>query len=215
MSIVVFREHFYGKYEELHKRFLLKCSAVDNLIEIFSKLQNALKEFSKSINNVVVKDNPLFPEQESTQNEAIEYIKFILTIQTTQFNIEIDLLKDKIIDILRTKKEENFKKEKELYSEFKKINNKYNDSIINLQKAKEKYFQSANLAEMSTKSAKEISLRKLNNIIDKKQQNLNSMLEQRSIETLKDAKKMMKNIKNYSMKLMLTEKIILTRNMNY
>ena len=189
MSIVVFREHFYGKYEELHKRFLLKCSAVDNLIEIFSKLQNALKEFSKSINNVVIKDNPLFPEQESTQNEAIEYIKFILTIQTTQFNIEIDLLKDKIIDILRTKKEENFKKEKELYSEFKKINNKYNDSIINLQKAKEKYFQSANLAEMSTKSAKEISLRKLNNIIDKKQQNLNSMLEQRSIETLKDAKK--------------------------
>ena len=215
MSIVVFREHFYGKYEELHKRFLLKCSAVDNLIEIFSKLQNALKEFSKSINNVVIKDNPLFPEQESTQNEAIEYIKFILTIQTTQFNIEIDLLKDKIIDILRTKKEENFKKEKELYSEFKKINNKYNDSIINLQKAKEKYFQSANLAEMSTKSAKEISLRKLNNIIDKKQQNLNSMLEQRSIETLKDAKKMMKNIKNYSMKLMLTEKIILTSNMNY
>ena len=55
MSIVDFREHFYGKYEELHKRFLLKYSAFDNLIEIFSKLQNALKEFSKSIN--VVDDN--------------------------------------------------------------------------------------------------------------------------------------------------------------
>ena len=189
MSNFSFKENFYGKYEELHKRFIMKNSTFENLIELFSKLQMALRDFSKTINNIVVKDCPLFPEQNSTQNEAIEYIKFILTIQTTQFNIEIDLLKSKIIDVLKAKKEENFKKEKELYIEFKKMNTKYNDSLINLQKMKEKFFQSANLAEMSTKSAKEISLRKLNNNIDKKQQNLNNMLEQRSLEALNEAKR--------------------------
>ena len=189
MSTVNFKENFYNNFEELHKRFLIKNTSMGNILEIFTKLQIVLRDFTKNINNVIVKDYLLFPEQNSTQNEALEYIKFILTIVTTQFNVEIELIKNKIIDPLRIKKEENIKKEKELYMELKKFNIKYNESLTNIQKAKEKYYQSANVAEMSTKSAKELIFRKLNNDVDKEQQNLSNLLEQKSIEALNEAKK--------------------------
>ena len=189
MSSINFTDNCWDKYEEFHKRFITKNNNMENILEIFTKLQISLRDFSKAINNVIMKDYLLFPEQNSSQNDALEFIKYILTIQTTQFNVAIDLLKNKILVPLRQKKEENLKKEKELFLELKKLNIKYNESLINLQKSKEKYYQSANIAEMSTKSAKETSLLKLNNNIDKKQQNLFNLLEQKSLEALIEAKK--------------------------
>ena len=189
MSLINFNDYFYDNYEELHKRFIIKNNSLGKILEIFTKLQISLRDFTKPINNIVIKDYPLFPEQNSTQYEALEYIKFILTILTTQYNVEIELIKNQILVPIKEKKEENFKKEKELYLELKKINAKYNDSLVILQKSKEKFYQTANIAEMSTKSVKEISLRKLNNDIDKEQQNLYNLLEQKSIEALNEAKK--------------------------
>ena len=189
MSFINFNDYFYDNYEELHKRFIIKNNSLGKILEIFTKLQISLRDFTKTINNLVIKDYPLFPEQNSTQYEALEYIKFILTILTTQYNVEIELIKNQILGPIKEKKEENFKKEKELYLELKKLNAKYNDSLIILEKSKEKFYQSANIAEMSTNSIKEISLRKLNNDIDKEQQNLYNLLEQKSIESLNEAKK--------------------------
>ena len=189
MSSIKFEDCFYNNFEELHKRFILKNASMGNILEIFSKLQIVLRDFTKNIHNIIIKDYQLFPEQVSTQNEALEYIKYILAIVTTQYNVEIELIKNKIIEPLRIKKEENLKKEKEIYMELIKTNTKYSEILKNLQKAKEKYYQSANIAEMSTRSAKELVLRKLNNDADKEQQNLSYLLEQKSLEALNEAKK--------------------------
>ena len=189
MSNFNFNEKFWDKYEDFHKRFIIKNSSLDNIIDIFTKLEVSLMNFVKAINTVIMKDYILFPEQKSSQNDALEFIKFILTIQTTQFNVAIELIKNKILIPLRQKKEEDLKKEKELYLELKRTILKYNDSLLNLQKSKEKYHQSANIAEITTKSAKEATLVKLNNDIDKKQQNLYNLLEQKSLESLIEAKK--------------------------
>ena len=189
MTNINFKDNFWDKCEDLHKRFLLKNTYMGNILELFSKLQIALRDFSKTINNVVIKDYPLFPEKLTTQNEAIEYLKYILTIQTTQFNISMEIIKTRIIGPLRKKKEENFKKEKGLFCEFKKIENKYNDILLNMKKAKDKYYQTANIAEMSTKSTKEISLKQINSDEDVEQQNLYNMIEKKSIDFLIEAKK--------------------------
>ena len=191
MKNINFKDYFWDKCDDLHKRFLLKNNDMGNILEIFSKLQIALRDFSNTINNIIIKDYQLFPEQSATQNEAIEYLKYILTIQTTQFNIAIEVIKNSVIIPLKAKKEDNFKKEKILFAEFKRATAKYNDSLINMKKAKEKYFQTANFAEMSTKSAKAISLKKLNNDIDKDKTHLNlsNLLEQKSTESIIEAKK--------------------------
>ena len=187
MTNINFKDNCWDKCEELHKRFLLKNTYMGNILEIFSKLQIALRDFSKSINNLIIKDYPLFPEKLTTQNEAIEYIKYILAIQTTQFNISMEIIKTRIIGPLSIKKEENFRKEKGLFYEFKKIENKYNDILLNMKKAKDKYYQSANIAEMSTKSTKEVSLRQIDT--DPVQQNLKNIIEKKSIDFLIEAKK--------------------------
>ena len=187
--MINFKDYFWDKCEDLHKRYIFKNTTKGNILELFSKLQIALTDFCKLINDTVVKDYSLFPEQNTTQNEAIEYIKYIFTIQTTQYNLAIELLKNNIILPFKTKKEEDFKKEKELYNEFRKISIKFNESMLNLQKIKEKFYQCANIAEMSTMSAKQINIRKLNNNNDKEQQNLSNLLEQKSIEALIEAKK--------------------------
>ena len=189
MKNINFKEYFWDKCEDLHKRYLLKNSNKGNILELFTRLQNALRDFCKSIINIVVKDSPLFTEQKSTQNEALEYIKYIFTIHTTQFNVGIEMIKNQIIAPFKTKKEAIFKKEKELYNEFIKIRNRYKDSLINLEKTKTKYYQTAKLAEMSTKSAKSTSLKKLNDNIDKEQQNLINLLEEKSVQALNEAKK--------------------------
>ena len=191
MNNINFKDYFWDKCDDLHKRFLLKNNDMGNILEIFSKLQIALSDFSNTINNIIIKDYQLFPEQSTTQNEAIEYLKYILTIQTTQFNIAIEVIKNSVIIPLKAKKEDNFKKEKILFAEFKRATAKYNDSLINMKKAKEKYFQTANFAEMSTKSAKAISLKKLNNDIDKDKTHLtlSNLLEQKSTESIIEAKK--------------------------
>ena len=189
MKNINFKEYFWDKCEDLHKRYLLKNTAKGNILELFTRLQNALSNFCKTINNIVVKDSPLFIEQKSTQNESLEYIKYIFTIHTTQFNVGIEMIKNQIIAPLKTKKEALFKKEKELYNDFRKITNRYKDSLINLEKTKAKYFQTANIAEMSTKSAKSSSLKQLNDKIDKEQQNLINLLEEKSVQALNEAKK--------------------------
>lgn len=189
MKNINFKEYFWDKCEDLHKRYLLKNAGKGNILDLFTRLQTALRDFCKTINNIVVKDFPLFTEQYSTQNESLEYIKYIFTIHTTQFNVGIEMIKNQIIAPLKTKKEAIFKKEKELYNDFRKIANRYKDSLINLEKTKTKYYQTANVAEMSTKSAKSTSLKKLNDNIDKEQQNLINLLEEKSVQALNEAKK--------------------------
>ena len=108
MTNINFKDNFWDKCEDLHKRFLLKNTYMGNILELFSKLQIALRDFSKTINNVVIKDYPLFPEKLTTQNEAIEYLKYILTIQTTQFNISMEIIKTRIIGPLHKKKGRKF-----------------------------------------------------------------------------------------------------------
>ena len=189
MKNINFKEYFWDKCEDLHKRYLLKNADKGNILELFTKLQNALRDFCKTINNIVVKDFPLFIEQNSTQNESLEYIKYIFTIHTTQFNVGIEMIKNQIIAPLKTKKEALFRKEKELYNDFRKIASRYKESLINLEKTKTKYYQTANIAEMSTESAKSSSLKKLNENIDKEQQNLINLLEEKSVQALNEAKK--------------------------
>ena len=110
MSSIKFEDCFYNNFEELHKRFILKNASMGNILEIFSKLQIVLRDFTKNIHNIIIKDYQLFPEQVSTQNEALEYIKYILAIVTTQYNVEIELIKNKIIEPLRIKKDEKRKR---------------------------------------------------------------------------------------------------------
>ena len=52
-------------------------------------------------------------KSERTKYEAMEFIKLILTIQSTQLNVGVEIIKKRILDTIKVEKEEEIK-EKEL-----------------------------------------------------------------------------------------------------
>lgn len=222
-----FKDYFWGKFEDLHERYYLKKITISNIIELFTRLQESMSNFSKELNTLITKDYILFPEQRSSKYDALEFIKLILTIQSTQLNVGVEVIKSRILETIKIQKEEEIL-EKELFNNLKKNINKYEEAKLNLNKAKEKFYQSTKIAEISIRQAKEFALKEknkenngtfiMNNNIDnssnksnKLNNNLNNennemliKLEQKSLDNLIEARKndekyleMLKEANNY------------------
>ena len=188
MSRVNFHDYFWDKYDDLHQRYQIKYNTVGNIIDFLSKYQLILEKFSTATTNLITKDLPFFPERDSTLNEALEYIKFTLTVQTTQFNVFCEGIKNRIIDPFERLRNKDYLKESELYYELKTLQTKYEESLLNLQKAKETFYNNAKIAEFSLKSAKEYQLKMLGNLTNEQEEIINK-LEIKANANLLDAKK--------------------------
>lgn len=158
MLNINFKDYFWDKYNDLHERYHLKRITMTNVIEFFNRMQESMSNFAKDLNSLITKDYILYPEKSSTKYEAMEFIKLILTIQSTQLNVGVEIIKKRILDTIKVEKEEEIK-EKELYSDLKKLINKYEESKSSLIKSKEKFYQSAKNAEASVWQAKEFELK--------------------------------------------------------
>ena len=99
-----FKDYFWGKFEDLHERYYLKKITISNIIELFTRLQESMSHFSKELNTLITKDYILFPEQRSSKYDALEFIKLILTIQSTQLNVGVEVIKSRILETLLTMK---------------------------------------------------------------------------------------------------------------
>ena len=120
MLSINFKDYFWEKFEDLHERYELKKITTSNVIELFTRLKNSMSSFSKELNDLITKDYILYPEQSASKYDALEFIKLILTIQSTQLNIGIEIIKNRILETIKLEKaEQNI--EKELYNDLKKI----------------------------------------------------------------------------------------------
>ena len=200
MLNINFKDYFWGKCDDLHERYHLKKITISNIIELFSRLQELMSNFAKEINSIIIKDHILYPEKGSTKYEAMEFLKLILTIQSTQLNVGVEIIKKRILETLKVEKEDE-NKEKELYSDLKKFITKYEESKSSLSKAKEKFYQSSQIAQKSVRQAKEYALKQSekennlnisnnsNNSNNNESQDLLIKLEQKSLDNLLEARK--------------------------
>ena len=188
MANINFHDYFWEKFEDLHQRYQIKFNTVGNIIDFFTKYQQILEKFTTSTTNLITKDLPFYPEKDSTVNEALEHIKSTFAVQITQFNFFIETIKNRIIDPLQKLRNKNFQKELELYSELKILQSNYEEALLNLQKAKEKYYNFARIAELSTKTAKEYELKIFGDITNDQEELINK-LEIKANESLLEAKK--------------------------
>ena len=190
MSLINFKDYFWGKCDELHERYQIKQMAFLNINDFFTKLQLGLIEFSKILSSLAAKNYQFYPEKSASKYESLEYIKILLGLFLSQLNAAIEVIKNNILEMKKIKKEEDEqKKEKELYSDLKKNLVKYDDALSSLLKSKKKFYQSTKLAEMAIKQAKEFSMKqkeaeKTPEILD-----MGSKLEQKYLELLLEAKK--------------------------
>jgi hypothetical protein len=168
MLNINFKDYFWGKCDDLHERYYIKRKTISNVIELFTRLNESMANFAKELINIITKDYNLYPETNTSKYEAMEFIKIFLTIQSTQLNVGVEIIKKRILETLKIEKEEEIK-ERELYTDLKKFIQKYEESKSNLLKAKEKFYQSAETAQMSIFQAKELALKQE----DKEKINLN------------------------------------------
>ena len=208
MLNIHFKDYFWGKCEDLHERYNLKKITISNIIELFTRLQSSMHNFSEELNSLITKDYILYPEQKTSKYDAMEFIKLILTIQSTQLNIGIEVIKKRILETIKIEKQEEII-EKELFNDLQKNINKYEESKSNLLKIKEKFYQSAKSAEMATYQAKQFVLKekekerknsinynnndnnldKSNNHSNNDNNDISAKLEQKSLDNLLEAKK--------------------------
>ena len=201
MLNINFKDYFWGKCDDLHERYYQKRKTISNVIELFTRLNESMSNFARELINIITKDYNLYPEKNTSKYEAMEFIKLFLTIQSTQLNVGVEIIKKRILETLKIEKEEEIK-EKELYTDLKKFTQKYEESKSNLLKAKEKFYQSAETAQMSILQAKELALKqedkdKINlNISNGSNNNSNNdgqdqlvKLEQKYLENLLEARR--------------------------
>ena len=182
-----FEKSLWNKYELLHRRYKTKLECFDNTIEIFNKLLGSLKDQQKLINSIISKNYSLFPGSDYTQSTALNLIKKELDNNLSQITSNMDLYKRTMIDQLKKHKEDSKAKEKDFYNQFIKLINKYNDSKVLLEKAKNKYYQSIKAAEMSLKYSKSMKVKNIDN--SHESQVTIQKLEDKAKELLNEAKK--------------------------
>ena len=182
-----FEKSLWNKYELLHRRYKTKLECFDNTIEIFNKILGSLKDQQKLINSIISKNYSLFPGSDYTQSTALNLIKKELDNNLTQITSNMDLYKRTMVDQLKKHKEDSKAKEKDFYNQFIKLINKYNDSKVLLEKAKNKYYQSIKAAEMSLKYSKSMKVKNIDN--SHESQVTIQKLEDKAKELLNEAKK--------------------------
>ena len=158
-------EKLWGKIDFLHEKTLKEHSNLNIFSEIITKYQQALTDFSKSIDNIKHKNADIVDAKEkgNTIDLAITNFKQALKSHVDEFKECSNHMKKSIINPIIKTIDDKYTEEKELYYQYNKSKNLYNNSKINLEKARKEFEASAKICESN-----------IFNMIQSKYQALNS-----------------------------------------
>ena len=158
-------EKLWGKIDFLHEKTLKEHSNLNIFSEIITKYQQALTDFSKSIDNIKHKNADIVDAKEkgNTIDLAITNFKEALKSHVDEFKECSNHMKKSIINPIIKTIDDKYTEEKELYYQYNKSKNLYNNSKINLEKARKEFEASAKICESN-----------IFNMIQSKYQALNS-----------------------------------------
>ena len=158
-------EKLWGKIDFLHEKTLKEHSNLNIFSEIITKYQQALTDFSKSIDNIKHKNADIVDakEKNNTIDLAITNFKQALKSHVDEFKECSNHMKKSIINPIIKTIDDKYTEEKELYYQYNKSKNLYNNSKINLEKARKEFEASAKICESN-----------IFNMIQSKYQALNS-----------------------------------------
>jgi hypothetical protein len=151
-----FEELLWNKYDILHDRYKQQYEGLSNLINMLTRMQNAAKEYSKSLKWIYNKNLPVCADSNTTQGKALDNLRLDFSIQANEFDEMSDIMQNKVIEPCRILVDQTCLKEKEKFNELKKIISSYESSLSMMEKSRNKFESSANVAEKLTISAKKV-----------------------------------------------------------
>ena len=144
-----YEEKLWGKIDFLHDKTVKDHHSLNIFSDIITKYQQALTEFSKTIDNIKNKNAEIINEneKESTIDLTITNFKQALKSHVEEFNECSNHMKKSIIVPIIKTIDEKYIIEKEMYNQYNKIKNIYNNNKQNLEKSRKEFENSAKICE--------------------------------------------------------------------
>ena len=160
-----YEQKLWGKIDFLHEKTLKEHSNLNIFSEIITKYRQALNDFSKSIDNIKHKNAAIVDQndKDNTIDLTLTNLKQALKSHVDEFKECSNHMKKSIINPIIKTIDDKYTEEKELYSQYNKSKNLYNNSKINLEKVRKEFEASAKICESN-----------IFNMIQSKYQTLNS-----------------------------------------
>ena len=153
-----YQENLWGKIDYLHERFHKQYSHITNFTEILTKFQNSCNDFSKSINNVLNKNYPLYDDKTTTISSSIDSFIKTLNIHYQEFNETFNSIKLNIIGNSSKEFSEIFYKEKESYNSYTKFRSIYKNNKNTVEKTHKDFEQNSVICEKLLFNAKQMKM---------------------------------------------------------
>ena len=117
---LIFKRLLWGNFESFHQKIIQNNENINKITKIFNILSFSTEEHTKSLNLQKIKSS-----FEAISKNTLLYRIFFLFInnfemQLTQFNVGIKLIKEQLIELIKTSKTDELKNELLLYNELKK-----------------------------------------------------------------------------------------------
>ena len=181
-----YEDKLFGKIDFLHEKSKQTHNSLIIFSNIITKFMNIISEFSKSIDNIKNRKVKIINDKNSTMYNLTHYFKLNLKAHIDEFKECAEHLNITIIGPIIQTIEEKYIKEKELYNNYCKIKNIYNNAKINLEKAKKEFDNNAKICEKNILNL--VQLKSMNIINAGNVQDINKIEERNklSIATAKN-----------------------------
>ena len=178
-----YEDKLYGKVEFLHERTKQNHLSLTNFSDIITKFINAISDFSKTIEKLNFRKSRIVEEKDTSIYHLTHFFKLNLKSHVDEFQECSQHLNTTIIEPVIKTIDEKYLKEKELYNNYHKIKNIYNNSKITLEKSKKEFDYNANLCEKNILSLNQIKSYNMNSSNDN-----NTKIEERMKLSIANAK---------------------------
>ena len=142
-----YEEQLWGKVDFLHEKSKQEHNCLNMLLEIISKFNVIISDFSKSIDNIKNRKSKIIDDKDTTIYKLSHSFKQNLKFHIDEFKECSNHMKLTIIDPMSQTIEEKFTKEKDLFNQYNKIKNLYTNSKVALEKSRKEFESSAKLCE--------------------------------------------------------------------
>ena len=161
-----YEDKLWGKIDFLHEYTIKEHTHLNIFYEIINKYQNALLDFSKSLDNIKNKNALIIEEKESTIDLTVKNFKEVLKSHIAEFRECGEHMKTTIITPIMQRSDDKYASEKDMYTHYNKTKNIYNNCKVNLEKSRKEFDSSAKLCEKNILNYVQMKNNALNASVD-------------------------------------------------
>ena len=179
-----YEEKLWGKIDFLHEKTISEQNKMNIFTDLIMKYQISLMNFSKSVENIKALNSEIISEKDNSIGIAFQNLMKIINIQIKEFKESSNHMVRAIIEPIENSKDNKYLEEKDMYYQYNKLKNTYNNLKLNCEKTKKDFYASAKFCENN-----------IHNLFQYKSNNLNTNIEN-DYEIIKAEEKIGASISN-------------------